>query len=157
MSKIFFLSQKNYNQPEILPDKFESGTPNFIGIAGLSSGIDFIKSKGILNIYNKEIELIKLAYDDLKNISGVKLYTKKPDIKYFVPVLSFNIENIDCETISSILSEKFNIATRSGLHCAPLAHKSYNTLDAGTVRIVPSVFTTKTDIKSLVYAVNKIK
>ena len=147
----------NYNQPEILPDRFESGTQNLIGIAGLSSGIDFIKSKGIMSIYKKEMLLVKKAYYELKKMNNVTLYTNEPDVEYYVPVLSFNVKGVNCETVSEILSEKYNIATRSGLHCAPLAHKSYNTFETGTVRIVPSVFNTEKDINALLYAVNKIK
>lgn len=147
----------NYNQPEILPDRFESGTQNLSGIAGFSAGVNFVKQKGILNIYKKEMDFIKKAYLELKRINNIKLYTEEPDINYYVPVLSFNVEGINCETVSGILSEKYNIATRSGLHCAPLAHKSYNTIDSGTVRIVPSVFNNENDIYSLVKAVNKIK
>ena len=150
-------SSDNYNQPEILPDRFESGTQNFIGIAGLSSGIKFVNSKGVLNIYKKEMDFIKKAYFELKKTDKIILYTEEPDINFNVPVLSFNIDGVDCETVSDILSEKFNIATRSGLHCAPLAHKSYDTIETGTVRIVPSVYTTENDINSLLYAVNKIK
>lgn len=147
----------NYNQPEILPDRFESGTQNLSGIAGFSAGVNFVKQKGILNIYKKEMDFIKKAYLELKRINNIKLYTEEPDINYYVPVLSFNVEGINCETVSEILSEKYNIATRSGLHCAPLAHKSYNTIDSGTVRIVPSVFNNENAIYSLVKAVNKIK
>lgn len=147
----------NYNQPEILPDRFESGTQNLSGVAGFSAGVNFVKQKGILNIYKKEMDFIKKAYLELKRINNIKLYTEEPDINYYVPVLSFNVEGINCETVSEILSEKYNIATRSGLHCAPLAHKSYNTIDSGTVRIVPSVFNNENDIYSLVKAVNKIK
>lgn len=150
-------SSDNYNQPEILPDRFESGTQNFIGIAGLSSGIKFVNSKGVLNIYKKEMDFIKKTYFELKKTDKIILYTEEPDINFNVPVLSFNIDGVDCETVSDMLSEKFNIATRSGLHCAPLAHKSYNTIETGTVRIVPSVYTTENDINSLLYAVNKIK
>ncbi len=150
-------SSDNYNQPEILPDRFESGTQNFIGIAGLSSGIKFVNSKGVLNIYKKEMDFIKKTYFEFKKTDKIILYTEEPDINFNVPVLSFNIDGVDCETVSDILSEKFNIATRSGLHCAPLAHKSYDTIETGTVRIVPSVYTTENDINSLLYAVNKIK
>lgn len=148
----------NFSQPEILPDKFESGTPNFAGIYGLSGGINFVKKHGIMNIYKKETELIRYAYSRLNDLNNVILYTDMPDTNHYVPVLSFNIKDIDCETVSDIFSSKYNIATRSGLHCAPLAHKSFNTFDTGTVRIVPSVFTTKNDISALVNAVyNTIK
>lgn len=151
-------SSYDYKQPGILPDRFESGTGNFIGIAGLSGGIRFINSIGIDKIYKKEMRLVKSAYQSLKNMNNVVLYTDEPDNYNYVPVLSFNIKNIDCETAADILNSKFNIATRAGLHCAPLAHKSKNTLDkGGTVRIVPSAFTTENDIKTLVNAVYKIK
>lgn len=151
-------SSFDYNQPEILPDRFESGTGNFIGIAGLSGGIRFINSIGIDNIYKKEMYLIKSAYNSLKNMNNVILYTDEPDQNNYVPVLSFNIDNYDCETTADILNSKYNIAVRAGLHCAPLAHKSKNSLKSGgTVRIVPSAFTTENDIKALVNAVYKIK
>lgn len=150
-------NSENYNQPDILPDKYESGTSNFIGITGLKKGIEFIKSKGILNIYRKEMDLINYAYKELKNSNNAILYTNEPDIDYYVPVLSFNIKGYNCENVSEILSSKYNIAVRSGLHCAALAHKYYDTINIGTVRIVPSVFTTKNDIKSLIYAIHKIK
>lgn len=148
----------DYNQPDIIPDRFESGTCNLTGIAGLSGGINFVKSRGVLNIYKKEMYLIKRAYNALKNMSHVILYTNEPDIDNYVPVLSFNIEGKNCETVSGLLNSRFNIATRAGLHCAPLAHKSIDTLDiGGTVRVVPSVFTTENDIKTLINAVYKIK
>jgi selenocysteine lyase/cysteine desulfurase len=147
----------NYNQPEVLPDKFESGTPNFSGIIGLSAGINFVRNMGVNNLYKREMSLINYAYNELSKNPNVILYTQKPDNYNYMPVLSFNIKDIDCETVSEILSSKYNIAVRSGLHCAPLAHKSFNTLDTGTVRVVPAAFTTKSDIKALINAVHKIK
>lgn len=147
----------NYNQPEVLPDKFESGTPNFSGIIGLSAGIKFVRNMGVNNLYKREMSLINYAYNELSKNPNVILYTQKPDNYNYMPVLSFNIKDIDCETVSEILSSKYNIAVRSGLHCAPLAHKSFNTLDTGTVRVVPAAFTTKSDIKALINAVHKIK
>lgn len=149
-------NSQNLVQPDILPDKFESGTPDFTGIVGLKSGIDFVNRRGPLNIYHHEISLIKRAYNSLKSMKNVKLYTDEPNMNYYAPVLSFNIEGKDSETVSDILSTRYNIATRAGLHCAPLAHKSLGTFDIGTVRVVPSVFTTNNDINSLINAVYKI-
>lgn len=149
-------NSQNLVQPDILPDKFESGTPDFTGIVGLKSGIDFVNRRGPLNIYHHEISLIKSAYNSLKSMKNVKLYTDEPNMNYYAPVLSFNIEGKDSETVSDILSTRYNIATRAGLHCAPLAHKSLGTFDIGTVRVVPSVFTTNNDINSLINAVYKI-
>lgn len=145
-----------YRQPEILPDKFESGTNNFSGIVGLGKGVEFVKSKGILNIYKSEMALISYLYKRLIENKNVILYTNEPEMDYYVPLLSFNIKNSDSERVSEILSSKFNIATRAGLHCAPLAHRTKNTIDIGTVRIVPSVFTTKNDINMLINAITYI-
>lgn len=146
----------NYIQPEMLPDKFESGTQNLCGIAGLGQGIKFVKNIGIENLFIKELMLVCYAYDRLKENKKIVLYTNRPTKYNNVPVLSFNLKSLNSEKVSSILNDKFNIATRAGLHCAPLAHKHKNTLDTGTVRIVPSYFTKKSHIDALVNAVKYI-
>ena len=146
----------DYNQPLILPDRFESGTVNFPGIAGLGAGVDFVNSRGIENIYKHELSLTQLMYSNLKDMENVELYTDYPVYGHYAPVISFNIKGRGCEEIAETLSEKHNIAVRAGLHCAPLAHKSLNTFEKGTVRAVPSVFTAKQDIYRFVSALSKI-
>lgn len=146
----------DYHQPEILPDKFESGTNNFPGIIGLNAGIKFVRQKGILNIYKNEMNLISYLYKMLRKINKVILYSDEPNIDYYVPLLSFNVKDYDSEKTAELLNVRYNIATRSGLHCAPLAHITKNTQDIGTVRVVPSVFTTKKDIDMLIYALSNI-
>ncbi len=147
----------NYSQPDFLPDRFESGTLNFAGFVGLGGGLDFVRNMGIANIYNREMREIQRIYNSLSNMNKVVLYTDYPEIKHFTPVISFNIRNINCEEIAEVLSSRYNIAVRAGLHCAPLAHKNKGTLEiGGTVRAVPSAFTTKNDIDSFIYAVNKL-
>lgn len=143
-------------QPEILPDKYESGTPNLIGIAGLNEGIEFVLNKKCNNIEKYEMSLSKMLYDGLRNIDGVKLYTSLPVLSKNVPVISFNIIDCDSEEIASDLNTKYNIAVRAGLHCAPLAHKRFKTEDIGTVRAVISVFTTEKQIKYFINCINKI-
>ncbi len=150
-------NSSQYSQPEIIPDKFESGTPNFSGIAGLSAGVDFVRSRGVYNIYQKEIKLVQRLYEQLNDIKGVRLYTEYPEEGGYAPVLSFNLEGYNSEALSEILSSKYNIATRAGLHCAPLAHKSKGTIEFGTVRVVPSVFTTQNDINRLVSSLKNLK
>ena len=140
-------------QPDFLPDKFESGTVNLPGIVGISTGLDFIKSKNINKIYNKELGLIRYAYNKLKKINKVILYNDIPTMNNYVPVLSFNIRDMHSEEIGSKLSDS-GVAIRAGYHCAPLAHKMMNTIDTGTIRICPSVFTTTNDIDIFV---NKLK
>lgn len=144
-------------QPQLLPDKFESGTPNLSGIAGLRAGVEFVNKRTSNYILAHEMKLLQKLYKNLKNNSNIILYTDLPNEKYFAPVLSFNIKEIESEKVSSYLNEKFGIATRSGLHCCPLAHKFMDTQELGTVRVVPSIFTTEQQIKVLTYALLNFK
>ena len=144
------------NQPEILPDKFESGTHNLIGIAGLNEGIKYVMKKTPQVIFDYEIRLARNLYDRLFRLKDIELYTKKPDNNGFVPVISFNLKNIDSEKTAQILNDRFNIAVRAGLHCAPLAHKCFGTLEKGTVRAVISSFTTQSEVNYLVNSISQI-
>ena len=146
----------NLNQPEILPDKYEIGTPNLPGIAGLNAGIKFVLNRKPNKIYNSELSLAKTLYEKLKRTENVILYTHIPDINNSVPVISFNIKNTESETVAKILNDNYNIAVRAGLHCAPLAHKSFGTQDTGTVRAVVSAFTDKNDVIYFANAVRSI-
>lgn len=143
-------------QPEILPDKFESGTPNLPGIAGLNEGISFVRRRKIENIEKYEMLLAQRMYDKLIGINGVKMYAERPDSRYSVPVISFNIEGMDSESVAMKLNEKYNIAVRAGLHCAPLAHSSFGTIDTGTVRAVVSIFTSKEQVDYFADSIYKI-
>lgn len=142
--------------PEYYPDRFESGTLNVPGILGLSAGIDFVRTKGLDQIYRHETALIRFAYERLRNVKGVQLYKEYPEIGQYAPVLSFAIKDKNSEEVASYLDSRYGIAVRAGLHCAPLAHRSMGTEELGTVRISPSVFTSRQDIQILVNAVNKI-
>lgn len=147
----------DYNQPMIIPDRFESGTVNFPGIAGLGAGVDFVNKHGIKAVYKHEITLVQDIYNNFKNMKNIELYTDYPEYGIYAPVISFNVKGRGSEEVAEILSDKYNIAVRSGLQCAPLAHKFKNTIDNGTVRAVPSVFSTKTDIYRFVSSVFNIK
>ena len=142
------------DQPDDLPEMLESGTINVPGIIGLGAGIDFVKSKGFNKIYNHEIGLVKRLYKQLKSTPGVKLYTPEPDDNY-APVLSFNINGLNSVDSASKLNS-LGFATRAGLHCAPFAHKRIGTIESGTVRICPSVFTSGQDIDKFAAAVRQI-
>ena len=139
-----------------MPDKFESGTPNLVGIVGLHYGIKFINQVGLEEIKKKDMFLIKRLYDNLKNVSNVILYTKRHQEEYNSAILSFNVKNKDSETVAQFLNKNYNIALRAGLHCSPLAHITYNTIEQGAVRVSPSYFNCAKDIDILSYAINKI-
>ena len=145
----------NENQPENLPDRFESGTPNVQGIIGLSKAVDYVKSVGVENIYHHEISLMRYLQKNLEKNQNVILYTDFFDKgQRLTPILSFNIRNKHSEEVAALLSSD-GIAVRAGLHCAPLAHRKFKTDDIGTVRISPSVFTKKSDIDFLINSVRK--
>lgn len=145
----------SYTQPELPPEKFESGTPNMIGISGLHAGVNFVSKVGERAISAHEFKLIKWLYDELKLIKNVILYTSKPNDEYFVPLLSFNVKDKNSEFVASMLN-KNGIYVRAGLHCAPFAHKFFNTLEQGTVRVCPSFFTRPEEIKKFIFTLKKI-
>lgn len=144
------------SQPDVLPDKYESGTPNLSGIAGLNEGVKFVLSKNPMRIWKSETSHACRLYDKLSRTNGVILYTRRPDIQHSVPVISFNIEGFDSERSASILNDKFAIAVRAGLHCAPLAHEFFHTDEIGTVRAVMSAYTDNRQIDYLADSVRKI-
>ncbi len=142
-------------QPQEHPDKFESGTLNFPGIAGMYEGLRFVKSKGISRIFEHELRLLSILYQRLSKNPKIVLYTPFPKPESFVPVLSFNVKDKHSEQVSEYL-QKNGIAVRAGLHCAPSAHEAFGTIDSGTVRISPSAFTRERDIERTAYVLSKI-
>ncbi|MDD6490518.1 MAG: aminotransferase class V-fold PLP-dependent enzyme [Clostridia bacterium] len=145
----------SFEQPQELPDRFESGTPNVSGIVGLRAGIQFVRQKKPENIAKHEFMLIQRLYRELAKMKKIRLYMPMPTPQYFVPILSFNIEGYDSETAAAILN-KNNIAVRAGLQCSPAAHKMCGTLESGAIRISPSVSTKTSDIDYLVSVLKKL-
>lgn len=142
-------------QPDFLPDKFESGTLNMPGIVGLMEGIKFMQSEGINTIYSKNNFLRNYFIEKIKNINGVILYDDKYNNNY-TSCISFNIKDMDTAELSFTLDSDFGIKNRSGLHCAPLAHKTIGSFPSGTVRLSLSYFNTKEDMDYTINAINKI-
>ncbi|WP_352418378.1 aminotransferase class V-fold PLP-dependent enzyme [Proteiniborus sp.] len=142
-------------QPDIYPDKFESGTPNMPGIVGLGAGIKYIIDKGIDNIRDHENKLAKVFIDGLREIKDVKIYGPC-DIEKQAPVISINIGEEDSSEVSYILDQVFNIAVRPGLHCAPLAHRTIGCYEQGCIRFSVGPFNTINDIKAAIEAVQTI-
>ena len=145
----------SFEQPDMMPERLESGTPNLPGIAGLRTGIAFVQSKGVGTISAHEMKLIQALYDRLSRLNGVILYTSRPEPAHFVPVLSFNVQGMSSEEIGQKLNE-MNVAIRPGLHCAPAAHRFMGTLKQGAVRVSPSAFSTFNEINLFVLDLMKI-
>lgn len=135
-------------QPDAPPERYESGTQNVPGILGLRAGMEFVKAKGVDNIRREEMKKTEYLYGRLSRIPRVVLYTDRPRDPWFVPVLSFNLEDTPSEAVGEALA-KAGIAVRCGLHCAPLAHEKMGTAETGTVRVSPSAFTKKEELDAL--------
>jgi cysteine desulfurase family protein len=142
-------------QPDVLPDKYESGTQNGVGLSGLGAGLKFIFSEGLEKIRNHERRLTENLVEGLGGISGVTLYLA-PDINNQAPVVSFNIDGYEPGEVGVILDQSFDIKTRTGLHCAPAAHKTIGTFPRGTVRLSPGYFNTIEEIGFTVRAIDRI-
>ncbi|MCY6356390.1 aminotransferase class V-fold PLP-dependent enzyme [Clostridium sp. ZS2-4] len=148
-------SQSNLiNQPDFLPDRFESGTRNTPGIAGLCEGIKFIKNVGMKNIREHENMLVEYLLEELRKIPQVKIYGGT-SYKNRASVVSINIEGIDSSDVGYFLNEK-GIAVRTGYHCAPLIHPIIGTVNRGTVRISPGYFNSVEDIEELIKVLKQI-
>lgn len=142
-------------QPNLYPDKYESGTHNTPGIAGLGAGIDFILEVGTDKIRKHEEMLTQMLIDGFKEIENVKIYGPL-SAKERASVVSINIGDIDSGEITFRLNHEYDIATRSGIHCAPLAHKTLGTLEQGAIRFSIGFFNTDEDIKIAIEAVKNI-
>lgn len=131
--------------PDFLPDRLEAGTHNVAGIAGLSAGVDYILERGTGAIRAAEKERLELLADALEENGGLKLF-RSPDALLQCAVLSAVPEDMDCETFGNALGER-GVAVRTGLHCAPLAHRTAGTLETGTVRFSVSPFNTRAQLR----------
>jgi cysteine desulfurase family protein len=143
-------------QPDAMPDRFESGTLNTPGILGLQMGLDFVQAEGQEKLYAQEYDLVQVLMKGLNGIPGVEIYG--PAIgQPRVPVVSFNIGDLDSAEIGYVLDDKFEIVTRGGLHCAPLIHRRMGTLRQGAVRVSLGAFNVREEIDRLLEAILAIQ
>lgn len=145
---------QSLEMPEFLPDRFEPGTPNTIGIIGLKAAIDAINAVGLDAIHARERVLIRRFVDGLKDMP-VTLYGDI-DVSNWMPVISLNIGSLDSGIVAARLSEQFGIETRSGLHCTPLAHKTIGTYPQGTLRFSFGADTSEEEIDYTLDAIRQI-
>lgn len=142
-------------QPDLLPDKYESGTMNTPGIAGLGAGIREILRVEQSKIQAHEKRLGKLFLEALSHIKGVKVYGPS-DLFRRTGIISINLENRDSAEVANLLDERYDIAVRGGLHCSPLAHGTIGTLNQGTVRFSYSIYNHLDEVKSCIKAIEEI-
>ena len=139
--------------PDFLPDRLEAGTHNMPGIAGLLEGLRYVQTQGTERILTHERRLIRQAAAGLSRIPGVTVYGDGGAVQ--AGVLSFQIDGMDCEAVGEALGAR-GIAVRAGLHCAPLAHQSAGTLEAGTVRASVSAFNTPQEVERFTQEVARL-
>jgi cysteine desulfurase / selenocysteine lyase len=142
-------------QPEDLPDKFESGTLNGVGIAGLGAGVRILNEQGIEGIRAREIGLTRVLIEGLKEIPGVTVYGPV-DLRGRTAVVSITVAGRRVSDIGMQLDEQFGILCRVGLHCAPAAHRTIGTLPEGTVRLAPGFSSKEHDIHAALRALKRI-
>jgi selenocysteine lyase/cysteine desulfurase len=142
-------------QPEDLPDKYESGTANLVGIAGLGAGLRFVCERGMDQVREHFKQMTRMLVEDLSVIPGIRLY-RTLDVEQAVSVVSFTAAGRRVSEIGMRLDDEFGILSRIGLHCAPAAHRTIGSFPEGTVRLSPGFFTTVDDIKKTVWAINEV-
>ena len=138
------------------PYRLEYGTLNTLGVAGLHAGLKWIQREGLKNIHSQEMKLVTKLRDGLKNVEGVTLYCQD-DLTDHIAIFLFNIDGLEALNTETILDVDYNIACRTGLHCAPLAHKQLGTAKIhGAARFGIGPFNTEEHIKIAIEAVKEI-
>lgn len=117
-------------QPDFLPDKYEPGSHNAIGIAGLSEGVKWILEQGIERLHRQEMELVGTFIEGVSDVEGITYFGPR-GVKSRIGVFSVRVEGYEPQELSAILESSYGILTRSGIHCAPLAHAAIGTADGG--------------------------
>jgi cysteine desulfurase family protein len=143
------------DQPSVWPEGMESGTRNVPGIAALGAGIDFILNEGLEKIRRHEVGLIIRLQELLATLPQVEILGPR-EAELRTGLLSCTFGGISPDYVSAQLDRKYGIITRSGLHCAPLAHQTAGTLKQGALRISPGVFNTSADMEVLYLALKEI-
>lgn len=146
---------ESVNQPDFMPDIFESGTLNATGIAGLSKGIDFLNSlpEGLNSVQLHKQTLQKYFIEKAKKyIKGFVTQSETNGLG----IVSFTITGTSVSEITEKLSDGYGIMSRQGLHCSPLAHKLLGTFPDGTVRFAFSVFNTRDEVDAALQALKEL-
>ena len=142
-------------QPDYMPDKFESGTPNLPGIYGFHAAVDFILDIGVEVLQERERQLTKYFLDKLRDVKDIRL-AGPWDLENRVCVISVDFAQVDNAEAAYRLEQDYGILTRCGLHCAPSAHKTLGTFPQGTVRFSVGHYTTEAEIDTAVQAIAEI-
>ncbi len=142
-------------QPDFMPDRLESGTPNTIGAAGLGAGLDFISATGLNAIMGKKRALTDRFLAGLKCFENISVYGPG-SARDRIAVVSLNVAGRECSEVAQLLDKEYDILVRAGLHCSPWAHKTIETYPSGTVRFSFGYFNTEDEIDTALTALKEI-
>jgi cysteine desulfurase family protein len=149
-------SQSEYpDQPKVRPDRYEAGTQNTVGIAGLNEGIKFVMQETVEKIHEKEWRLTQRLMNGMLDIEGISILG--PELgQPKTGIVAFNLKGADSSEVAFILDQSFQIAVRAGHHCTPLAHEAAGTLRSGAVRASVGYFTKDEEITAFIDAIKEI-
>ncbi|MGF1580508.1 MAG: aminotransferase class V-fold PLP-dependent enzyme [Gemmataceae bacterium] len=142
-------------QPTEFPYYLEGGTPNVLGVAGLTAGIHFVQEQGLESLHTKEMKLLERLWHRLDDNPLFEVFGHR-DVTKHVATTSIRCLALDATELGGVLDEAFDIAVRPGLHCAPYVHKAVGTFPEGTIRVSPGPFNTQDDIDALCDALSEI-
>ncbi len=142
-------------QPETTPDRFESGTQNTAGLAGLGAGLAWIEETGLAAIRQREENRVAHLWEGLSQLTAVRLLGPPPGAER-AAVVSFTLEGWEPTDVAAVLDQSFEIQCRPGLHCSPWAHESLGTLPGGTIRLSPGYFNTEDEVEAVIRAVEAL-
>jgi len=142
-------------QPRDLPYFLEGGTPNVLGVAGLTAGVKFVLEQGLDKIHKHETDLVARLHQRLEALDGFEVFGHGQWSRR-VGTLSFRCAALPAAELGGILDQAFNIAVRPGLHCAPYIHRALGTFPDGTVRVSPGLFNSAENIDLLMGALAEI-
>lgn len=146
---------EDITMPAVRPDRYEAGTQNTPGIAGLNAGVQAVLDESVEKIHTKEWSLSQRLMTALLDIPGVRLLGPKLGADK-TGIVSFVIDHIDASETAFILDQSFGIAVRSGYHCSPLGHETAGTFEGGAVRASVGFYTMEEEVDYLAQAINEI-
>jgi cysteine desulfurase family protein len=138
-------------QPREMPERFETGTHNYPGLAALAAGANYVASIGVRAIAEKAGRQAAFLVRELKEEPGITIYNESPSL----PIVSFNIDGVENDDVGFILTRAYGIVARTGLHCAPLVHRAIDG-GRGSVRLSLSWLTTDEECRTAARAVKEI-